>query len=277
MESIMESTQLTENAANTVVLSLSGGLDSTMLMMYWLSKGKKVITYSFDYGQTHKVELKKVKKNIAYLQKKGLDVTHSIIDLKSVFNESASSLRGNGSVPHGHYAEESMKSTVVENRNIIFSSIIYGKALAYATRNNENVIISLGLHSGDHYIYPDCRPQSQEMAAELFKISNIGSEKVEYITPFNDTDKAGVLQRGIDAMKELGFTTPQMKVVLKNSHTCYDPNSEGNSCGECGSCTERLEAFAKVGLFMDPAQYSNPEAAEAKYNEFYARFHTKVA
>lgn len=241
--------------AKKAVISLSGGLDSTMLLMQLLSNGMEVRAYSFYYGQKHNVELKKVKKNIKFLQEKGLPVTHQIINLEDCFSDSASSLhQGGDAIPEGHYADENMKSTVVENRNIIFSSIIYGKALGWANKIGENVWITQGLHAGDHAIYPDCRPESQEMARELYRISNWGSERVDFIAPFINIDKGQVLGAGLCAMQELGFTKAEMKKVLKNTHTCYNPNEKGESCGKCGSCTERLEAFAANGM-KDPVKY----------------------
>ena len=156
------------------VISLSGGLDSTCLLMHLLANGyDEIRAYSFDYGQKHSVELKKVKKNIKFLQRKGYNIEHQVINVRDVFSDSASSLhRGGEAIPKGHYEDETMKSTVVENRNIIFSAIVYGKALGWANKTGDNVVITLGIHAGDHCIYPDCRPESHEAAKHLFKISN---------------------------------------------------------------------------------------------------------
>lgn len=237
------------------VISLSGGMDSTCLLLYLLEKGYDVRAYSFYYGQKHSVELEKVTNNVKFLQEKGFNLSHQVINLEDVFSDSASSLhKGGDAIPEGHYEDENMKSTVVENRNIIFSSIVYGKALGWANKTGDNVVITLGLHSGDHAIYPDCRPESQEMAKELFRISNWGSEKVDYVAPFIHIDKAGVLGEGLKAMTSLHFTDEDKNYVLSNTHTCYNPNEKGESCGKCGSCTERLEAFEKNGI-IDPITY----------------------
>ena len=238
------------------VISLSGGLDSTCLLMHLLANGyDEIRAYSFDYGQKHSVELKKVKKNIKFLQRKGYNIEHQVINVRDVFSDSASSLhRGGEVIPKGHYEDENMKSTVVENRNIIFSAIVYGKALGWANKTGDSVVITLGIHAGDHCIYPDCRPESHEAAKHLFKISNWNSEAVDYIAPFEYIDKGEVLRRGVVAMKSLGFTKANIKSVLKNTHTCYNPDEKGRSCGECGSCRERLEAFEKNGM-EDPLEY----------------------
>ena len=130
---------------------MSGGLDSTSLALYMLSQGYEIRAYSFNYGQKHDVELSLVKKNIVYLQSKGYPIVHQTIDLRDAFSDSSSSLhKGGDTIPEGDYRDETMKSTVVENRNVIFSSIIYGKALAWANKTQSDVVITLGLHAGDH-------------------------------------------------------------------------------------------------------------------------------
>ena len=237
------------------VISLSGGLDSTCLLLELLAQGYEVRAYGFDYGQKHSIELTKVKKNIKLLQDLGYKVTHQVINLRDCFSDSASSLHEGGSkIPEGDYRDETMKSTVVENRNVIFSAIIYGKALSWANKTQDNVLISLGLHAGDHAIYPDCRPESQEMARELFRISNWGSERVDYEAPFIHCDKAEVLHRGLIAMNVMMLSKEQQMYILGNTHSCYAPDSEGRACGKCGTCVERLEAFEQNNL-KDPVEY----------------------
>ena len=236
------------------VISLSGGLDSTCLLLKLLSEGYEVRAYGFNYGQKHVIELQKVKRNIRFLQEQGYPVTHQVIDLRDCFSDSASSLhQGGEAIPEGDYRDETMKSTVVENRNVIFSAIIYGKALGWANKTQDNVLISLGIHAGDHTIYPDCRPESQEMARELFKISNWGSERVDYQTPFINCDQAEVLRQGFEALEKMGHPNWALRIV-KNTHSCYNPDEQGRACGKCGTCVERLEAFAKNGK-KDPVEY----------------------
>lgn len=240
-----------------VVISMSGGLDSTMLAMYWLARGYTVKAYAFDYGQKHDIELKKLKKTVKFLQvDKELPITLQIINLRDCFADSASSLHKSSdeSIPKGHYEDENMKSTVVENRNIIFSSIVYGKALAWSKKEDTNVLISLGIHAGDHTIYPDTTPESRAAAAYTFEISNWGSERVKYIAPFESKTKDQLLAEGVSSMNMMGFTRGERNKVLRGTHSCYDPNEAGESCGKCGTCVERLEAF-KACKIKDPIKY----------------------
>lgn len=247
--------------AHKAVISLSGGLDSTMLLCRLLAGGyDEVRAYSFDYGQKHEIELNKVKRNVKFLQDRGFNLKHEVIDLKSVFSDSASSLhKTGGAIPQGYYTDKTMKSTVVENRNVIFSAIIFSKALSWANKTGEPVDITLGIHAGDHAIYPDCRPESMQMAAELFKLSNWNSERVNYIAPFINMSKGQLLREGYFAMVVgLKFSLEDCMDFLKNTHTCYSPDEEGRSCGKCGSCQERLEAFAMLGM-EDPVEYVKEE------------------
>jgi 7-cyano-7-deazaguanine synthase len=224
------------------ILSLSGGLDSTCLLMYLLAHDYEVKAYSFQYGQKHQVELEKVKRNIEFLQGRRFKLSHQIIDLRDCFSDSNSSLHVGGEpIPEGHYASENMKSTVIENRNVIFSAIIYGKALSWANKTESNVDVFLGLHSGDHCCYPDTSEESRIACEHAFKVSNWGSERVGYEAPFNHMDKGGVLAEGLRAMTILGFNDYEINLVLGNTHTCYNPDPEGRSCGRCGSCIEESQ------------------------------------
>jgi 7-cyano-7-deazaguanine synthase len=225
-----------------------------MLAMKLLSEGYEVKAYGFWYGQKHNIELTKLKINIDNLQKLNLPISLQIINLCDVFNESNSSLNGVGEIPKADYNEADMKSTVVENRNVIFSSIIYGKALSWANMTKDNVKITLGIHGGDHELYPDCTEESYKAAEHLFKISNWGSEKVSYDAPFVNCTKAEVLNIGVQCMKDLGMNDDSINNILRYTHSCYDPDGYGRACGKCGTCKERLDAFAQNGL-KDPVKY----------------------
>lgn len=260
-----------------VILSYSGGMDSTSLLLYYLAQGAHVTAISFKYGQNHAEELKRASKIIKILQKLGYEesVSHHVVDLTSAFALSASALVASNDqdIPTGSYNEEDMKATVVENRNVIFSSIIYGMALGVSKRTGNEVIIAQGVHAGDHSLYPDTRPESIQAAQELYKISNWGSEKVTFETPFLEMTKGQVLERGILSMEDLGFNKPKMKKILKMTLSCYSPDHNGSSCGKCGTCQERLEAFAYAGKFMDPATYANPALAQETYASLFEKYH----
>ena len=234
-----------------VVLSLSGGLDSTSLLLHLLAHDYEVRAISYDYGQKHKVELERVKVNIEYLQKKGLQVSHQVINLVDVFSDSKSALTSSTEVPTGHYEQKSMSLTVVENRNMIFGSIILGKALCWANETGEEVKVSLAIHSGDHAIYPDCRPESREAVEHAFKVSNDNSHLVNYYTPYLEGNKTSILE---DALLSCGILNLSSNYIFRNTNTCYNPNTFGQSCGKCGSCIERIEAFMNIHV-EDPIDY----------------------
>ena len=237
---------------NDVVVSLSGGMDSTGLLIKLLKEDRKVYGLSFFYGQKHSVELDRLKKNIEYLESQGFKIEHNLIDLSSIIGLFHSALTEKDFVvPEGHYADENMKQTVVPNRNAIFSSLVFGYALSIATRENENVDIALGVHSGDHAIYPDCRPEFYDSIEKSFKLGNWDSEKVNYYLPYMDGDKFDILTDSVVNCEKLNLN---FNTIFGNTNTCYAPNEKGESCGKCGSCTERLEAFSELGI-KDPVQY----------------------
>lgn len=234
-----------------VVISCSGGMDSTALLINMLSKGYEVDVINFNYGQKHILERERLECNINYLKSSNLPVSLKEYDLSSIMGDFESSLTSKDiETPDGHYAEENMKKTVVPNRNAIFASLLYGIALSKAMHFNCVVEIALGVHSGDHAIYPDCRPEFLDALYGAFKMGNWQGEKVMLYCPYLDMDKTSIL-------KDLQFTTKLLgldfNTILSNTNTCYKP--EGRiACGKCGSCTERLEAFAAIGV-EDPVAY----------------------
>ena len=166
------------------VMALSGGMDSTGLLMRLLADGYEVSCISFDYGQKHVIELERAKENISYLSQNGIHVEHRVAELGSVMGLFHSALTTEGfEVPEGHYESDQMKQTVVPNRNAIFASILYGYALSVALREGKETIIALGVHSGDHEIYPDCRPEFYKAIGKAFHIGNWDSELVSFHLP----------------------------------------------------------------------------------------------
>ena len=237
----------------TAVMALSGGMDSTSLLLRLIREGNSVYTIGFNYGQKHIVELERAEQNIAYLEKNGYKVIHKVVDLSSLMSMFSGSLTSKEEVPTGHYEEEQMKSTVVPNRNAIFSSIIYGYALSLSNELSTNVSISLGVHSGDHAIYPDCRPEFYKILNHAFEIGNWDAENVSLELPYIDGDKESILQDAIvscDVLK-LDFDT-----IFTNTNTSYDPDELGRSSGKTGSDIERILAFHAIGR-KDPVEYQD--------------------
>lgn len=281
----MEEKEKNINRPKFALLSLSGGLDSTMSLLYLLADKTKhyqeIFTYSFSYGQKHTREIKLAKNNVKYLNsliekgKLGTSVTrihHSIIDLTSVFEGTGSSLvqDSNLVIPEGKYAESNQRSTVVPIRNIIFSSILFSKASGIVTRlTNEYTLpyvdIILGIHADDGSDgYPDTRKESVYKAQELYKISDYNSFYIDYISPFVNNTKGELLQQGIQSGLKIGLNKHQINKILKNTITCYNPDPKtGASCGKCASCNSRKEAFEYVKM-EDPIEYATYVIGEGK-------------
>ena len=144
-----------------------------------------------------------------------------------------------------------MKATVVPNRNMIFFSMIAGYALSIANRENCNVDIGLGVHSGDHAIYPDCRPEFYVEAMKAFQVGNWDSEKVALKLPYLDGDKFTILQDADKNCYQLGL---DFDTVFANTNTSYAPDEKGRANGKTGSDVERILAFWKLGR-RDPIEY----------------------
>ena len=237
----------------TAVMALSGGMDSTSLLLRLIREGNSVYTIGFNYGQKHIVELERAEQNIAYLEKNGYKVIHKVVDLSSLMSMFSGSLTSKEEVPTGHYEEEQMKSTVVPNRNAIFSSIIYGYALSLSNELGTNVSISLGVHSGDHAIYPDCRPEFYKILNHAFEIGNWDAENVSLELPYIDGNKESILQDAIVSCNELKL---DFDTIFANTNTSYDPDDLGRSSGKTGSDIERILAFHAIGR-KDPVEYQD--------------------
>ena len=234
-------------------MALSGGMDSTSLLLRLIREGNSVYTIGFNYGQKHIVELERAEQNIAYLENNGYKVIHKVVDLSTLMSMFSGSLTSKEEVPTGHYEEEQMKSTVVPNRNAIFSSIIYGYALSLSNELSTNVSISLGVHSGDHAIYPDCRPEFYKILNHAFEIGNWDADNVSLELPYIDSDKESILQDAILSCDELKL---DFDTVFANTNTSYDPDDLGRSSGKTGSDIERILAFHAIGR-KDPVEYQD--------------------
>ena len=284
------------------VLSLSGGMDSSTLLLHLLREGYNVTCLSFDYGQKHKVELERATELVKYLNSfeqigsNGIDqntppwprIKHQIIELNGLSSLLVSGLIDNNSMEmkKGHYAHENVLTTVVPNRNAIFASIIYAIALSIVKKTGESCKIALGTHMGDFNnktqsgIYPDCSEEFKIALEHAFKIGNWDSEKVDYYAPFNITDKTGVLEDGIKSCKELDI---DYKEIYKRTNTSYapiyieyprgytmedmrnGPEGEWFSDYKSGSSIERIESFIKLGL-EDPLPYAEEDGTLVSWN-----------
>lgn len=216
------------------VAIVSGGMDSVTLAHHLKSEGYALHLVSFDYGQRHNREL-----DFARWQADALDAFHTVIDITSIRPLlKGSSLTDDVEVPHGHYAEESMKSTVVPNRNAIMLSIAWGLACVEKAE-----ILACGVHAGDHFIYPDCRPDFIDQFGNALRTGTDGhrADGLKLVAPFVSFTKTDIASIG-----------GRLGVDFAHTWTCY----EGGDihCGQCGACQERQEAFRDSGV-PDPTIY----------------------
>lgn len=218
----------------TIVIC-SGGLDSVSLAHKVAAEHKLHSLVSFDYGQRHKKEL-----DYAAACAVRLNVPHKIIDIRAIGESlSGSALTDDIDVPDGHYEEESMKVTVVPNRNAIMLAIAFGVA---AAQNADAV--AAAVHGGDHFIYPDCRPDFIDAFQTMQKHALDGYADVKLYTPYVNGSKADIVTDGA------AHNTP-----FADTWSCYKGGE--NHCGRCGTCVERREAFHLAGV-IDPTVYDDP-------------------
>ena len=240
------------NMNKQAVLSLSGGMDSSTVLLHLLANDYEVTALSFDYGQKHNVELERAAELIEYLDRNGHPVKYQRITLQGLVSLLNSNLvQGGDDVPEGHYEEENMKDTVVPNRNKMFSSIIQAAALSIANAKDCEVKIAMGIHAGDHAIYPDCRQEFRDADYKAFTEGNWDAERITYYTPYLNGDKFDILKDGEVCCEKLGIDFDE---VYKRTNTSYKPTAEGLSDYKSASSVERIEAFLKLGR-KDPVQY----------------------
>ena len=252
---------------SNVVVSLSGGMDSSTLLLRAIKEyNGNVTALSFDYGQKHRVELERAQSLIDYLNTNGYNIKYRQIQLNGLVDLLNSALvEGGDEVPEGHYEEDNMKATVVPNRNKIFASITQAVALSVANQTGEKTDIALGIHAGDHAIYPDCRQEFRDADDAAFRIGNWDADQVGYFTPYLEGDKFDILKDGEILCKELGI---EFDAVYSRTNTSYKPithmlmDDEARlipvwfSDYKSASSVERIEAFIKLGR-PDPVAYAD--------------------
>lgn len=199
---------------------LSGGMDSTVMLVHALDKGKKVAALSFDYGSKHNARELPMAAGLC----NKLGVAHQVVRLPFM-NElfSSSLLQSGGKIPNGNYKQSNMKSTVVPFRNGILISI----AVGYAESTGAKEVL-LGSHAGDHFIYPDCRPEFNSALSNAVDLGTGG--KVNLSFPFEQIDK-----------RDIGDIGHRLGVDFAMTWTCYKGGPI--HCGTCGACLERKYAL----------------------------------
>lgn len=259
-----------DNQKKHVVVSLSGGMDSSTLLLRCLKEYDSVTAISFDYGQKHRVELERAQSLVDYINSSEAPnpnggvkpfINYRQIKLDGLVDLLDSALvEGGDEVPEGHYENENMKETVVPNRNKMFASIAQAVALSVSNRTGEQCDIALGVHAGDHAVYPDCRQEFRDADDKAFREGNWNAEKVGYFTPYIKGNKFTILQDGEKLVEELGLSFDE---VYKRTNTSYKPYPSGNSDYKSASSVERIEAFIELGR-RDPVQYED-ESGEVSY------------
>jgi len=230
----------------TALAIVSGGLDSVTLAYDLAAERQLGSILSFDYGQRHKKELR-----FAALAAERLGVPHAVIDLTSLTPHlKGSALTDSVAVPDGHYAADSMKQTIVPNRNAIMLTLAFGVAAAEGRD-----AVATAIHAGDHFIYPDCRPDFAEAFERMQEKALEGMWKIKLLTPYITGSKSDIARRAA-----------ALQVPIADTWSCYKGGAI--HCGRCGTCVERREAFALAGV-DDPTVYEDRDywIEECRKNE----------
>lgn len=214
----------------------SGGLDSVSLAHKVAAEAELIGLISFDYGQRHRKEV-----DFAARAAERLGVPHDLIDMRHIGKHlGGSALTDDLDVPDGHYAEDNMKVTVVPNRNAIMLAIAFGMAAAKGAD-----AVAAAVHGGDHFIYPDCRPDFINAFQAMQDKALDGYARVTLYTPFVHIPKSAIVTEGAK------HATP-----FADTWSCYKGGDR--HCGRCGTCVERREAFDIAGV-ADPTDYADPD------------------
>ena len=231
----MTTTQTNGLPASAVAI-VSGGLDSVTLAYHLVAQGTEVRMLSFDYGQSHRREL-----GCARKAARDLGAWHRVLDLSQVGALLVGSALTDLSVPvpDGHYTDESMRATVVPNRNALMLDVAVAVAASTGCAG-----VAFGAHGGDHAIYPDCRPEFVAAFESAARLANAGFVPDEFRVwaPFLELSKSDIVRLGA------GYGVP-----FDRTWSCYRGGEL--HCGSCGTCTERREAFTVAGV-PDPTAYA---------------------
>lgn len=216
----------------TVVAVVSGGMDSAVMVRQLLHEGKAVHAIGFDYGQRHIKELDYAARTCAQV-----GVTFEVGDLEPL----ATCFKGSAltsaemEVPEGHYEAETMKATVVPNRNMVMLSLAIAKAISI-----DADAVAYGAHAGDHAIYPDCRPAFAEAMTRAAAYCH--SRPIALLRPLMLMRKTDIVILG-----------DRLGINFGDTWSCYKGGPV--HCGVCGTCVERREAFDLAGV-DDPTEYA---------------------
>ena len=215
-----------------IIVSLSGGIDSTVTLALAIQQGYECLPVIFRYGSKHGFYENNAAVRISTYYK----ILPRFINLEVMKNFKSNLMKDGGDIPEGHYEDKNMNQTVVPSRNIIFISILSGLAWSIGAE-----AVWIGIHGGDHIIYPDCRPEFYYAMKRAIELGT--NERIELVAPFLPDCKTYIIQKGVE-----------LKVPFELTRTCY--KEQELACGKCGSCIERLEAFSLNGI-KDPIKYED--------------------
>lgn len=205
------------------IIVVSGGMDSITLLYDY--KDRIALAVSFDYGSNHNAK----ELPLAEMHCKRLGIPHITIPLMFMKDYFKSSLLESAeAIPEGNYDEENMKSTVVPFRNGIMLSVACGLAETHHLKH-----VMMANHSGDHTIYPDCRPGFVSSMSAAMQAGTY--DGVDIVAPYTNITKADIARIG----KRLG-------IDYSETWSCYKGGE--HHCGKCGTCRERREALAEAGI-----------------------------
>lgn len=234
------------------ILSCSGGLDSTSLLLNLLKNGYNPHIVNFNYGSKQNLtEMIMLNRNLEYLEKKGFNIDIKILDISDALGNLSSSLtREDTDTPDGAYSSENQKVIFVPNRNAIFASIIYAQAVSLHNDTGSDVSICMGIHANEVSVYPDCTPEFFDTLFSAFQKGNYNSNHIFAYNPYVNVTKQQVLEDAVHSCNKLNL---DLNTIMRNTLSCYKPIN-GKACGTCPTCMERLEVFKNLGL-TDPADY----------------------